>query len=136
VVRSQRTTYTSTTAARPRRRSRWMDDRATIVLQTHPRGRSFYCRAQSTDPKHESWRPARIQAWGHRRRGGLNLGSDSVTVPSECHSEHLTEHIWGDLLQDSCSNLSIHLYQSCSSIIQLQIDYRALAHLLAPSSLN
>jgi hypothetical protein len=36
----------------------------------------------------------------------------------------------------SCSNYLIHLYQCCSSINQLQFDYRDLAHLLTLSSLN
>jgi hypothetical protein len=42
VVRSWWTTYTSTTTARPRRRRKWMGDRATTVLRTHPWGRSFF----------------------------------------------------------------------------------------------
>jgi hypothetical protein len=67
-------------------------------------------------------------------------GNESGILFSHCtirhHSEHLPELIWGDLFQISCSNLTIHLYQSCSPINQLQIDYRDLAHLLTPSSLN
>jgi hypothetical protein len=44
---------------------------------------------------------------------------------------------FGDVLfQNLCSNLIIHLYQSCSSIIQLQFDYRDLAHLLTIYILN
>jgi hypothetical protein len=80
--------------------------------------------------------PARIRAQGHRRRGGWIWDISADTVPSRSSSERLTEHIWGDLLQNSCSNSTIHLYQSCSSINQLQFDYRDLAHLLTPLSLN
>jgi hypothetical protein len=42
----------------------------------------------------------------------------------------------GDLLQSSCSNLTIPLYQSCSSINQLQFDYRNPGHLLSGLSTN
>jgi hypothetical protein len=40
-------------------------------------------------------------------------------------------HLQGDLLQNSCSNLTSPLYQSCISINQLQFDYRNLDHLLS-----
>jgi hypothetical protein len=45
--------------------------------------------------EHESRRPVRIQARGHRRRGALHLRSFSGTVPSEPPSECLTERFVG-----------------------------------------
>jgi hypothetical protein len=41
-----------------------------------------------------------------------------------------------DLLQILCSDLTNFVHQSCSPIIQIQIDYRDLAHLPTPLSLN
>jgi hypothetical protein len=85
---------------------------------------------------------------GVNRDAGMNSGARSPAVRGtesgilfshytiRHHSEHLTKLIWGDLFQISCSNLTIHLYQSCSPINQLQIDYRDLAHLLTPLRLN
>jgi hypothetical protein len=37
----------------------------------------------------------------HRWRGELHLGSMSVTVPSECYSEHLTEQLVAPKPQNS-----------------------------------
>jgi hypothetical protein len=39
--------------------------------------------------------PTRIQVWGHRWRGALHLKIFFSTVPSELHSERLTEHFQG-----------------------------------------
>ena len=69
--------------------------------------------------------------------GGAEYGIFLQTLYHQDPHESVWQNIFrGDLLQNSCRNSTIHLYQSCSSINQLQFDYRDLAHLLTPLSLN
>jgi hypothetical protein len=104
---------------------------------SHPRWRSFHPKALSDHQRAQIASPARIQA-----RGSLaaRCTAPVISFSSLYHQntiQNTSQSLFGrDLLQISCSNLTIHLYQSCSSINQLQIDYRDLAHLLTPSSLN
>jgi hypothetical protein len=104
---------------------------------SHPRWRSFHPEALSGHQRARIASPARIQA-----RGSPVARCTAPMISfSSLYHQNTIQNTWqslfgGDLLQILCSNLTIHLYQSCSSINQLQIDYRDLAHLLTPSSLN
>jgi hypothetical protein len=101
VSRSRRTMHTSTTVAWPCRRRKWTSDSAATVSWAHPRRDHFtvernpYIRGTNRDGWRESGRTA------HQRRGELHLGSVSVTVPSVCYLEHLTEQIAAPKHQNS-----------------------------------
>jgi hypothetical protein len=81
-------------AVRPRRRRRWVRDRAATVSCVHPRRDNFtvernpLARGTNRDGRRESGRK------GHRRRGGLNRKS-LFTVPSNSYSVSLTEQLAG-----------------------------------------
>jgi hypothetical protein len=78
----------------------------------------------------------RIRARGRWPRGRLNLKIFCALYHQILIQSAWQSNLQGDLLQNSCSDLTISLYQSCISINQLQIDYRDMVHLLTPSSLN
>jgi hypothetical protein len=89
-------TYTSTTAARPRRRRKWMGDRAATVLRVHPRRDLFTGGRYPRITGRESWRRCESERVGYQRRGVMHLKIFfQSTVLSKRHSECLTEQIKG-----------------------------------------
>jgi hypothetical protein len=88
---SWRTTYITTTAARPHRRREWIGDRAATGFWAHPRWRFSMVNHNSRNRGHKSRRWCESERVGHRRRGELNLWSLSGTVPLGSHSGRLTE---------------------------------------------
>jgi hypothetical protein len=124
------------TAARPHRRRKWARQQGETVAQVHPQRDISYPEQLSALYWARIATAATITAWSSPAACSLHL-----KIFCSLYHQVLIQSAWqsnlqGDLLQNSCSNLTISLYQSCSSINQLQIDYRDLAHLLTPSSLN
>jgi hypothetical protein len=68
--------------------------------------------------------------------GGWTWDLIQFTALSDFHQSVWQTDLQGPDLRSFCSNYLIHLYQSCSSINQLQFGYRDIAHLLTPLTLN